>query len=152
MAVAPPPPMEGVGGPGADQIPNPVIEELPVRIVGMAFALPSTSFSSSYEVFLAEKDFKGQKQLIKLVYWFLPYQTRLSEYHLDDSKMYKLRVTRDHACDESLMHIAVSPSGQLYPGTRLPEDSLQLIQDNKDIILPCYRTTADDYRKAVGGR
>jgi hypothetical protein len=114
--------------------------------------LPSTSFSSSYEVFIAEKDLKGQKELIKLVYWFLPYQTRLSEYHPDASKMFKLRVTRDHACDESLLHMTVSPTGQVYPGTHLPADSLQLIQERQDMILPCYRTTADDYRKATGRR
>ena len=121
-----------------------------MRIVGLAFALPSTSFSSSYEVFIAEKDFRGHKDLIKLVYWFLPYQTRLSEYHPDASRMFKLRVTRDRACDESLLHMTVSPNGQIYPGSHLPADSLQLIQQNRDINLPCYRTTADDYRKAAG--
>ena len=48
-----------------------------MRIVGLAFALPSTSFSSSYEVFIAEKELSGHHvQLIKLVYWFLPYQTK----------------------------------------------------------------------------
>ncbi len=151
-AVPPPPSMEGVSGSSVDQGPNLVVEELPMRIVGLAFALPSTSFSSSYEVFIAEKDLKGQKELIKLVYWFLPYQTRLSEYHPDASKMFKLRVTRDHACDESLLHMTVSPTGQVYPGTHLPADSLQLIQERQDMILPCYRTTADDYRKATGRR
>jgi len=142
--------MDGVGEANPDQGPNIVVEELPVHIVGLAFALPGTSFSSSYEVFIAEKELKGQKELIKLVYWFLPYQTRLSEYHPDASKMYKLRVTRDHACDESLLHMTVSPTGQVYPSSHLPADSLPLTPENRNIVLPCYRTTADDYRKAAG--
>jgi hypothetical protein len=149
MAVPPAPSMEGVGGSNADQGLNLVVEELPMRIVGLAFALPSTSFSSSYEVFIAEKALRGHKELIKLVYWFLPYQTRLSEYHPDASKMYKLRVTRDHACDESLIHMTVSPTGQVYPGSRLPVDSLPLSPEGRNINLPCYRTSADDYRKAI---
>lgn len=152
MAVPPPPAMENVGESNADQRLNLVVEELPMRIVGLAFALPGTSFSSSYEVFIAEKELKGHKELIKLVYWFLPYQTRLSEYHPDAAKMYKLRVTRDHACDESLLHMAVSPTGEVYPGSHLPADSLELIQQGRDMNLPCYRTTADDYRKAAGRR
>jgi len=149
--VLPPPETDGVGGSNADRGLDNVVEELPLHIVGLAFALPSTSFSSSYEVFIAEKELSGHKvQLIKLVYWFLPYQQRLSEYHPDASRMYKLRVTRDHACDESLLHMAISPTGQVYSGSHLPADSLPLSPENRNIDLPCYRTTADDYRKAAG--
>ncbi len=151
--VPPPPSVDGVGDSNTDQSLNPVVEELPVRIVGLAFALPGTSFSSSYEVFIAEKELSGhQVQLIKLVYWFLPYQRRLSEYHPDTSRMYKLRVTRDHACDESLLHMEVSPTGQVYTGSQLPADSLPSDPERQNIVLPCYRTTADDYQKAAGRR
>ena len=118
-----------------------------MRIVGLAFSLPSTSFSSSYEVFIAEKELKGRKELIKLVYWFLPYQSRLSEYHPDASRMYKLRVTRDHACDESLAHMSISPTGQPYGGSHLSADALSTADPG--MTLPCYRTTADDYLKAM---
>ncbi len=120
-----------------------------MRIVGLAFALPSTSFSSNYEVFIAEKQFNGHKELIKLVYWFLPYQQRLSESHLDATRMYRLRVTRDHDCDESLAHMTVSPTGQVYSGAHLPDDFPRLSPENQNLALPCYRTTADDYRKAL---
>jgi hypothetical protein len=151
-AVAPAPALDGDGGMNADQGPNVAVEEVPMRIVGLAFALPSTSFSSSYEVFIAERNLGKGKQLIKLVYWFLPYQTRLSEYHPDATRMYKLRVTRDHSCDESLLHMAVSPAGHVYSGSHLPEDSLPATPEGRNIVLPCYRTTADDYRKAAGRR
>jgi hypothetical protein len=144
----------GIGSGSADSAggsnPEPA-EYLPVRIVGLAFTLPGTSFSSSYEVFIAEKELSGHKlQMIKLVYWFLPYQQRLSEYHPDSSKMYKLRVMRDQACDESLEHMTVSPAGQAYLGSRLATDSLPLTPEARNAPLPCYRTTADDYQKVAG--
>ncbi len=148
-AVAPPPDMDS-SGTQSDQTLNQAVQELPLRIIGLAFAVPSTSFSSSYEVFIAEKENKGHRELIKLVYWFLPYQPKLTEFHVDPSKMYKLRVTRDRACDESLLHMTVSPEGQAYSGPHLSADSLPPIAERKNMILPCYRTTADDYRKAVG--
>jgi hypothetical protein len=132
---------------------HPVIRELPLRIVALAFALPSTSFSSSYEVFLAEAELRGHRQqLIKLVYWFLPYQERLSDFKVEGSKMYKLRVTRDHACDESLAHMTVSSQGQVYPDPNSPLASLLASPGVRDLSLPCYRTTADDYRKAMSGK
>ena len=127
------------------------MEELPVRILGLAFGVPSTSFASSYEVFVAEKEFSGHKvQLIKLVYWFLPYQQRLSEYPVNSTKMFKLRVTRDHACDESLAHMTMSLTGEAYAGSHLDADMLPADPASRNAKLPCYRTTADDYRKAVG--
>jgi hypothetical protein len=151
--VSPSPSMDSMVNSNLDQGLKPVVLELPVRIVGLAFALPSTSFSSNYEVFLAEKELSGHKeQLIKLVYWFLPYQERLSDYSPDASKMYKLRVTRDHACDESLAHMTLSSQGQVYPDPNSPLASLLASPGIRDLSLPCYRTTADDYRKAMSGK
>jgi hypothetical protein len=132
---------------------KPVVLDMPLRIVALAFALPSTSFSSSYEVFLAQAELRGHRQqLIKLVYWFLPYQERLSDFRVETSKMYKLRVTRDHACDESLAHMTVSSQGQVYPDPNSPLASMLASPGVRDLSLPCYRTTADDYRKAVSGK
>ena len=151
--VSPPSPTESVGESDADQGGKPVVEELPMHIFGLAFAMPGTSFSSSYEVFIAKKEVSGHKaELIKLVYWFLPYQRRLSEYHPDASKMFKLRVTRDHACDESLIHMGAPPTGQLYAGSDSSADALKLSPESRSVVLPCYRTTADDYQKAAGRR
>ncbi len=139
--VPPPPSTDGVGGSNTDEAANTVPAELPMRIVGLAFALPGTSFSASYEVFIAEKELSGHRvQLIKLVYWFLPYQRRFSEYHPDASKIYKLRVTRDRACDESLVHMTVSPTGQVSSG-------LSLTPEGRNTVLPCYRTSADSHPK-----
>jgi hypothetical protein len=150
-AVVPPPPStEDAANPAMDPGLKTAVEELHMRIVGLAFALPSTSFSSTYEVFIAERQLASNTiQLIKLVYWFLPYQRRLSEYHPDYSKMYKLRATRDPACDESLVHMTVSATGQTFSSAQLSTLSPGFPSGNRDVVLPCYRTTADDYRKAL---
>ena len=81
---------------------GPVTEEMAIRLIGLALALPSSSYFSNYEVFIAERRIsKVASQLIKLVYVSLPYQRRLSEYGLSNSRVYKLRVSRDRTCDES---------------------------------------------------
>jgi hypothetical protein len=148
--VGPPPSTAGTSNPEMDPGLKTVVEELHMRIVGLAFALPSTSFASNYEVFIAERQVSAHTvQLIKLVYWFLPYQRRMSEYHPDYSKMYKLRATRDHACDESFVHMTVSATGQSFSSAQLSTLSPGFPSGNQDIVLPCFRTTADDYRKAL---
>jgi hypothetical protein len=148
--VPPPPSTDDTTNPSADPGLQTAVEELHMRIVGLAFALPSTSFSSTYEVFIAERQLASHTiQLIKLVYWFLPYQRRLTEYHPDYTKMYKLRATRDKACDESLVHMTVSATGQSFSSAQLSTLSPGFPSGNRDVVLPCYRTTADDYRKAL---
>ena len=130
---------------GADRTP-PTIQDLQLRVISAAWAPPRSSYFSNYEVFIAEKWVsKQESQLIKLVYVFLPYQRRMTDYGLDTSKVRKLRVTRDPTCDESLMQLEW-PEGEnksAQPGgapTANPGD--------RNNLLPCYRTTADDYRKA----
>jgi hypothetical protein len=140
---AAPPPDSANAEPEPDNIPG--AHELPVRIISLAMALPNTSFFSNYEVFIAERRTKSNRtQLIKLVYESLPYQERLSNYDLKETKIYKLRVIRDRSCDETLIQMTwpedSGPRPQLAGGAA-PDDA-------KD-KLPCYRTTADDYRKAL---
>jgi hypothetical protein len=148
--VPPPPSTDQATADATDPGLQTAVEELHMRIVGLAFATPNTSFASTYEVFIAERQLASHAvQLIKLVYWFLPYQPRLSEYHPDYSKMYKLRAKRDAACDESLMHLTVSLSGQTFSSAQLSTLSPGFPSGNRDVVLPCYRTTADDYRKAL---
>src|SRR5438034_4259275 len=54
-----------------------VTEEMAIRLIGLALALPSSSYFSNYEVFIAERRIsKVASQLIKLVYVSLPYQRR----------------------------------------------------------------------------
>jgi hypothetical protein len=115
-----------------------------LRVIQLALALPSTSYFSNYQAFVAERSVNDHStQLIKLVYIFLPYQRGLTEDELNNSKTFRLRVTRDPSCDESLLSMtwpeSESTHGETQPLT--PESS-----KNK---LPCYRTTADDYRKAL---
>jgi hypothetical protein len=127
--------------------PNGSTLELPVRVIGLAFALPTASYFSNYEVFIAERRVtKEESQLIKLVYESRPYQRRISEYGLDDSRIYKVRLKRDAACDET----AVQMSGNHYPELKQKTQHGGLNTLDPETVLPCYRTTVDEYRKAVG--
>ena len=111
---------------------------VPMRVIQLALALPMTSYFSNYEAFLAERSVNRKTtQLIKLVYTFLPYQRRLTEFGLNTSKTFNLRVTRDPSCDESLINMTWPDDSGHPPAEESDKDK-----------LPCYRTTADDYRKA----
>ncbi len=111
--------------------------------------LPSSSYFSNYEVFIAEKAMnKVKSQLIKLVYVSLPYQRRLSEYGLDTSKVLRLHVRRDSTCDESLLQMTW-PENDPHPDSQHPADSPGLSGKDRSDLLPCYRTTADDNRKEL---
>ena len=130
--------------------PSGTTEEVPLRLIGLALALPSSSYFSNYEVYIAERRLnKDQTQLIKLVYVSLPYQRRLSEFGTDNLKVRKLRVTRDPSCDESLMAMTW-PEGENGPAGSHREAPASAAPHPND-ALPCYRTTADDYRRAVSG-
>lgn len=125
-------------------------EELALRLVGLVLALPKSSYFSNYEVFIAERrGAKGQSEFIKLVYEFLPYQRALSQYAQNNTKVFKLRVTRDATCDETLMQMTW-PEADPHPQNSA--DSPGLSANDRNGMLPCYRTTADDYRKALSRR
>lgn len=122
-----------------------------MRLIGIAVASPNSSYFANYEVFLAERRVaKGQTQLIKLVYTFLPYQRRLSEYVTEGGKVYKLRVTRDPTCDESLLQMTWGQPDE-SPANTFAANSLGSDPGDRKTLLPCYRTNATDYRKAVTG-
>jgi hypothetical protein len=141
-SVAPPPP------PRLDDPAGRVLD-LPVRVLGLALALPTTSYFSNYEVFIAEREFaKNETQLIKLVYESRPTQRRLSEYGVNVSTIYKLRVKRDPTCDETAMQITGARYSELQSSS--PDGAVR--SADKDSVLPCYRTTADDYQKAARRR
>lgn len=113
---------------------------VPLRVIQLALALPMTSYFSNYEAFIAERAVnRNTTQLIKLVYIFLPYQRRLTEFGVNTSKTFNLRVTRDPSCDESLLSMTWTEGED--------HSKASAAESNKD-KLPCYRTTADDYRKA----
>jgi GAF domain-containing protein len=124
-------------------------QDVQLRLISAAWSPARSSYFSNYEVFIAEKWTNKQSQLIKLVYVFLPYQKRLSEYGAD-AKVHKLRVVRDRTCDESLMQME-------WPDDNRPPAAVTAQKDgssdsaDRNSKLPCYRTTADDYRRAVSG-
>lgn len=125
-------------------------EELALRLVGLVLALPKSSYFSNYEVFIAERrGAKGQSEFIKLVYEFLPYQRALSQYAQNNTRIFKLRVTRDASCDETLMQMTW-PEADPHPQNST--DSPGLSPNDRNSMLPCYRTTADDYGKALARR
>jgi hypothetical protein len=132
-----------------DNRPGPATEELPVRLVGLALALPNSAYFSNYEVYIAEKAIaKGETQLIKLVYMSLPYQPRLSDYGLNNSTVYKLRVSRDQSCDETLLQMTW-PESDAHSSRQNSAEDPGMSSTGRNSVLPCYRTTADDYRKAL---
>jgi hypothetical protein len=128
---------------------EPATIEIPLRLIAPVMALPGSSYFSNYEVFIAERKVgKDQPLLIKLVYVSLPYQQRLSEYAAKGSTVNKLRITRDKSCDESLMQMTW-PETDPRPDSQNSADSPALTAKDRKGMLPCYRTTADDFRRAL---
>jgi hypothetical protein len=123
--------------------------EIPLHLIGPVLALPGSSYFSNYEVFIAERKLgNNHTQLIKLVYVSLPYQRRLAEYGPNNWTVPKLRVTRDQSCDESLLQMTW-PETDPRPDPQHTADSPALTPKDRKGMLPCYRTTADDYRRAL---
>ena len=121
-----------------------------MRLIGLALALPGSSYFSNYEVFIAERQLgKNESQFIKLVYISLPYQRRLSEYNPSHVKVFKLRVTRDKTCDETVQQMTQAETADAQPGSPYADALADLNSIDPNRKLPCYRTTADDYRKAL---
>jgi hypothetical protein len=126
----------------------PDAKALNVNFVGPALVLPASSYFLSYEVFIAEEhSARHQSRLIKLVYDFLPYQPRLSDYGPNYPAIENLHATRDPSCDETLMQAESSAKTVRWSAAdraQLSAKSAKQRQSN----LPCYRTTADDFRRA----
>jgi hypothetical protein len=127
-------------------------EELPLGLLGVVFVPPGTSYFSNFEVFVAKRRIGKELQLIKLVYEFLPYQRRLSEYNLNNmpQRVIKLRVTPDPSCNESLGQM-IAPSGDstAHPAAGYPDLPEALRSTDLTAMLPCYRTNASDFEKAM---
>ncbi len=129
---------------------HPIFQDVQLRVISLTWAPSRSSYFSSFEVFIAERWLnKKESEFIKLVYEFLPYQQRLSEYGSDDLKVRRLRVTRDSTCDESLMQMAWPEYENGPTGSHHSGDALASTSADRNNALPCYRTTADDYRRAV---
>jgi len=132
----------------ADQNDLPEPKDLDVNFVGPALVLPASSYFLSYEVFIAEERLpRHQSRLIKLVYDFLPYQPRLSDYGPNYPAIENLRATRDPSCDETLMQVESSTKTVHWSQADRALLSSKAVKQRQS-SLPCYRTTADDYRRA----
>ena len=124
-----------------------------VRLIALAWNHQRSSFFASEEIFIAEKQLdQDESRLVKLVYGFLPYQPRLSESKFDYATVYELQATRDPGCDETLLQMTSGDLGDwreakadLKYSTDAPALNLQRRKSN----LPCYRTTPEDYKRAV---
>lgn len=134
--------------PDANNDSKATFEELPLGLLGVVFVPPGTSYFSNFEVFVAKRRIGKDLQLIKLVYEFLPYQRRLSEYNLNNlpQRVIKLRVVPDPSCDESLGQMIQTYSDATSKTTDLPA---ALRSTDLTAMLPCYRTTASDFEKAM---
>ena len=135
----------------ANNDPKSTVEELPLGLLGVVFAAPGTSYFSNFEVFVAKRRVGKDLQLIKLVYEFLPYQRRLSEYDLNNSspRVIKLRVTPDPSCDEPLGQVIQPRTDPNLPAPEYPKLPEALRSSDLNAVLPCYRTTAADFQKAM---
>jgi len=139
------------GTPGGNNENEIAVEDLPLGLIGVVFAAPGTSFFSNFEVFVAKRRVGKDLRLIKLVYEFLPYQRRLSEYNLNNltPRVIKLRVTPDPSCDESLGQMLRSETDPTRLATEYAKLPAALRSSDLTAVLPCYRTNAGDFQKAM---
>lgn len=142
-----------IGSPAYGQLrwPDPPKEApMRVRLVAIALADPRSSFFSSHEVFVAEREIGHEEwSLIKLVFTFLPYQPRLSESGFDYSVVHQLTATRDPNCDQTVAELTARDLATRHEpltyASHVPEEGL----DRRRIPLPCYETSADEYTKST---
>jgi hypothetical protein len=127
-------------------------QEIEVRLIALAISYPRSSFFSNDEVFVAEQQLgKEESRFIKLVYDFLPYQEPLSNSGLNYSLVHKVNAVRDTTCDESLWQMRSLMQQKHQPNSRWKYAAESPISDldRRQARLRCYRTTSDDYEKAL---
>jgi hypothetical protein len=122
---------------------------LRVRMVAVAVSYPRSTFFSSQEVLIAERELATDEwSLIKVVYSYLPYQPKLSETGFDYSVVHELSAARDPKCDETLDQLT-SRDWPNHSTIELKYSKGAQVRDlaRRRIPLPCYETSADDYTK-----
>ena len=117
-----------------------------VRVVAVALAVPRSSFFSSHEVLVAEKEIGDEEfSLIKLVFTYLPYQPRLSESGFDYSVVHDLSAWRNPDCDETVAQLTTRSLPDRHEPMTYSRNVPRRDLDLRHIPLPCYETKADDY-------
>jgi hypothetical protein len=130
-------------------------QPIEIRLIALAVAYPRSSFFANDEVFIAEQELaKEESRFIKLVYDFLPYQAPLSSYGLDYSLVHVVRAVRDNSCDESLWQMRSLQRRErrvdgLDTAWKYSQYSPIADLDYRQARLRCYRTTSDDYERAM---
>jgi hypothetical protein len=125
-------------------------EPIEVRLIALAMSYPRTSFFANDEVFIAEQELgKDESRFIKLVYDFLPYQPPLSSYGLNYSLVHRVHAVRDTSCDENLWEMRWQRQSGTTGRWKYAAESPVADLDRRQARLRCYRTTSDDYEKAL---
>jgi hypothetical protein len=128
-------------------------EPIKVRLIALAWNHQRSSFFASEEIFIAEKQLdRDESRFVKLIYGFLPYQPRLSESGFDYATVYEIHATRDEGCDESLSQITSGDEGdwrQAASDLKYSADAPAINLERSKSSLPCYRTSPEDYSRAV---
>lgn len=125
-------------------------EPLRVRLVALELSERRSSFFSSHEIFVAAEEIgPSELRLVKLVYEFLPYQPRLSEYGLDYSTLHEIMAVRDPGCDETLEEITHEDDDRTKLPLEYSTDAPELNSRRRRNALPCYETSATDYTKGI---
>ena len=125
-------------------------QPLRVRLVALELSERRSSFFSSHEIFVAAEEIgPSELRLVKLVYEFLPYQPRLSEYGLDYSTLHEIMAVRDPGCDETLSDITRQTDDRQRLPLEYSTDAPDLNSRLRRNALPCYETSAADYTKGV---
>lgn len=120
-----------------------------VRLVALAISLPRSSFFKSYEVFVAETELHREEwSPIKLVFYFLPYEPKLSESGFDYSVVHEVSASRDENCDQTVADLTArnvpDRHEPLVYSRNVPSKDL----DHRRLPLPCYETSAYEYIKS----
>lgn len=141
----------GSGMPAADGEAWPAVRKEPieVRLIALATTLPRTSFFANDEVFIAEQEMgKDESRFIKLMYDFLPYQAPLSSYGLNYSIVHRVHAVRDTSCDENLWEMRWQRQAAAARWKYAAESPVADLE-RRQARLRCYRTSSDDYERAL---
>jgi Rap1a immunity proteins len=124
-------------------------EHMRVRLVALALALPRTSFFSSEEVLVAEREIGDEEWgLIKLVFTYLPYQPAISESGFDYSMVHEIAAWRNTDCDETVELLTARSMPDRFEPLIYSRNVPRADLDGRRIPLPCYETKAGDYIKS----
>ncbi len=147
-----------ISGPGrayAAGIKKPKKQLVSVRFLGRAPLMPVTSFGANYESYVAalrSHSNKDEGSLVKLVYRFLTYDSRLPASLLDYNAVHRFRAVREPECDQTVEAMLYGDRPVLPSGTQVSDFSFVYarnalpMQIPEAAVLPCYVVTPADYK------